>query len=78
MIHGGIDGFSRVIVYLTCANNNRAITVLFSYTAAVQVHELPNSVRSDFGGENVEVWRYMVEQHSTSKAMITGSSVHNE
>lgn len=78
VIHGGIDGFSRVIVYLMCANNNRALTVLSAYSAAVQDHGLPSRVRSDFGGENVDVWRYMVDQHSSSEAVITGSSVHNE
>ena len=76
--HGGIDGVSRVIVYLMCANNNRTLTVLSAYSVAVQIHGLPNRVRSDLGGENVEVWRYMVEQHSSSEAVITGSSTHNE
>ena len=28
VIHGGIDGFSRLIVYLSCATNNYASTVL--------------------------------------------------
>ena len=27
VIHGGIDGYSRLIVYLSCSNNNRADTV---------------------------------------------------
>ena len=26
----------------------------------------------------MEVWRYMVEQHSSSEAVITGSATHNE
>ena len=28
VIHGGIDGFSRLIVYLSCATKNSAATVL--------------------------------------------------
>ena len=28
-------------------------------------------MRTDLGGENVEVWRYMVEQHASSNAVIT-------
>ena len=28
VIHGGIDGFSRLIVCLSCATNNSAATVL--------------------------------------------------
>ena len=31
VVHGGIDGFSRVITYLRCANNNRAETVLSAF-----------------------------------------------
>lgn len=78
VIHGGIDGFSRAIVYLNCADNNRATTVLKAFTGAVESFDLPNQIRTDCGGENVDVWRYMIEAHSTETAVITGSSVHNE
>lgn len=78
VVHGGIDGYSRTIVYLQCVDNNRAPTVLDSFTAAVHAYGLPCRIRSDLGGENVEVWRYMVEQHSSDSAVITGSSTHNE
>ena len=76
--HGGIDGFSRTIVFLQCSTNNRASTVLSAFTEAVSQYGLPSRIRSDLGGENVDVWRYMVEQHSSSSAAITGSSTHNE
>ena len=65
-------------MYLTCSDNNRASTVLSSFTKAVQENGLPTHVRSDLGGENVDVWRFMVEQHSSPTAVITGSSTHNE
>lgn len=78
VIHGGVDGYSRVIVYLLCSDNNRANTVLSAFTDAAQAHGLPNQVRSDLGGENMEVWRYMTEQHSSNDAVITGSSTHNQ
>ena len=42
-----IDGYTRVIVYLKCAGNNRANTVVSMYTDAVNFHGLPNKVRSD-------------------------------
>ena len=64
--------------FLRCSDNNRASTVLSSFTDAVQVHGLPSRLRTDLGGENVEVWRYMVEQHANSASVITGSSTHNE
>ena len=76
--HGAIDGYSRTITFLKCADNNRVSTVLSEFINAVHVHGLPECVRTDLGGENVEVWRYMVEQHSSRAAVITGSSIHNE
>ncbi len=76
--HGAIDGYSRTIVFLKCSPNNKATTVLQSFIEAAEEHGLPNKIRTDLGGENVEVWRYMVEQHSSSSAVITGSSTHNE
>ena len=78
VIHGGIDGFSRTIVFLSCSDNNRADTVLTHFEQAISTYGLPSKVRSDLGGENVDVWRYMIEQHQTESAVITGSSTHNE
>ncbi len=34
VIHGGIDGFSRTVVFLKCSDNNRALTVLDAFTLA--------------------------------------------
>ena len=42
------------------------------------MHGLPERIRTDLGGENVSIWRYMAEQHSSTNAVITGSSTHNE
>lgn len=78
VIHGGIDGYSRTIVFLNCSDNNRASTVLTAFTNAVRSHGLPERIRTDLGGENVDIWRYMVEQHASMSAVITGSSTHNE
>lgn len=75
--HGGIDGYSRTVVYLRCAGNNRAVTVLHAFMDAVARHGIPEKVRSDLGGENTEVWRYMVEQHRSDRAIVVGSSTHN-
>ena len=76
--HGAIDGYSRMITFLRCSDNNRSSTVLKEFTAAVNFHGLPNQIRTDLGGENVEIWQYMVEQHSSRAAVITGASTHNE
>ena len=76
--HGAIDGYSRTITYLKCADNNRSPTVLPAFTEAVYVYGLPERIRSDLGEENVAVWRFMVEQHGSTSSVITGSSAHNE
>ena len=78
VVHGGIDGYSRTVVFLRCSTNNQASTVLASFMEATEIHGLPYRVRSDFGGENMEVWRYVIEQHRNDSAVITGSSTHNE
>ena len=54
------------------------MTHLSLFVSAVRSYGLPEKVRSDLGGENVDVWRYMVEQHGSSSSVITGSSTHNE
>ena len=55
IIHGGIDGYSRVIVFLRPSTNNCAATVLSCFESGVSEYGLPNRVCSDLGGENVEV-----------------------
>ena len=60
VIHGGIDGYSRRIVYLHASSNNRADTVFRLFRAAVADCGWPSRVRSDKGGENVDVARAML------------------
>jgi len=45
VIHGGVDGFSRLIVYMTVSDNNRAATVLRLFKEAVAQWGLPYRVR---------------------------------
>ena len=78
VIHGGVDGYSRTVVFLACSDNNRATTVFTAFEEAIATYGIPSRVRSDLGGENVDVWRYMIEQHNSESAVITGSSTHNE
>ena len=44
--HGGIDGYSRIPVYLGPGDNNRAETVLRLFLEAVQKYGLPSRVRA--------------------------------
>ena len=78
VIHGAVDGYSRLVTFLKCSTNNRASTVLDSFIAATQNFGLPKKLRTDLGGENVEAWDYMVSHHGDESCIITGSSVHNE
>ena len=78
VINGGVDGFSRTIVFLSCSDNNKGDTVLQLFRRAIEFYGLTNKIRTDQGGENTDIWRYMIEEYSSSEAVITGSSVHNE
>ena len=78
VIHGAIDGFSRMITFLHCSDNNRAETVFNCFVTAVEQYGLPHHVRTDHGGENFDVWRCMIAFHDDDSSVITGSSVHNE
>ena len=79
MTHAGIDGYSRLIVYMKCSTNNRASTVLAEFLKGVQSYGLPSRVRSDCGRENMQVARHMISSRGAERnSMITGSSTHNQ
>ncbi|XP_051945559.1 uncharacterized protein LOC127650936 isoform X1 [Xyrauchen texanus] len=59
VVHGAIDGYSRMLMFLHCSNNNRAETVRDLFTAAVRQFGRPLHIRTDHGGENVQIWEDM-------------------
>ncbi|CAM4570665.1 unnamed protein product [Leuciscus chuanchicus] len=70
VIFGGIDGFSRKIMYLGVANNNKASTTLAFFSEVV---------RGDHGVENVDVARLMFSIRGSGRnSFIAGKSVHNQ
>ena len=78
IIHACVDGYSRLITYIQCADNNRAATVMECFLVATQEFGIPSRVRTDLGGENVRIWDFMEEVRGSNRgSYITGSSVHN-
>ena len=81
VIHGAIDGYSRLIAYLKLASNNRSDTVLNPFLQAVDQFGLPSRVRMDKGGENIGVASFMVEHPERGPnrgSAIVGRSTHNQ
>ena len=77
VIHGGIDGYSRLPVFLKVADNNRAATVLTAFAEACEEYGIPEKTRSDKGKENVLAAKFMLTNRGP-KSFITGRSVHNQ
>lgn len=79
MIHGAIDGFSRLITFLKASNNNRKETVLQQFLTASGTYGLPSRIRVDNGGENNEIVQLMeLLRGSDRGSAIRGRSVHNQ
>ena len=77
VIHACIDGFSRVITSLVCADNNRADTALKAFLSGVREWGLPSRVRGDHGTENNDTEKFMEEKRGEGR-YIRGPSVHNQ
>ena len=77
--HGAIDGYSRLVVFLRCSNNNSATTVYNLFLSAIREYELPSRVRTDYGRENYRVAVHMLIHRGVRRnSMITGSSIRNQ
>lgn len=61
-VHGCIDGHSRLIIYLACCSNKRQRTVAKLWKEGVDSFGWPSRGRGDFGTENNEVERMMIER----------------
>ena len=78
-MHGGIDRYSRLVVFLRCSSNNRAAAVANLLSGATTKFCLPLRVRTDKGGENSEVACLMIEKRGEDRgSILQGSLVHNQ
>ena len=55
VIHRAIDGYSKLISFLHCSDNNRSETVLELFNKATNEFGMLKHVRTDHGGENVGI-----------------------
>ena len=79
VIHGGIDGYSGLIVFMKAADNNRARTVYEAFMPATECYGVPSRVRCDHGVENLDVAAFMIMYRGENRgSCITGKSVHNQ
>ena len=63
-----------------CSSTNKyASTVLSLFLNGVSRFGLPDKVCSDHGGENIDVWCYMLASHNNNPdCVLAGSFIHNE
>lgn len=75
-VHGCIDGYSRLIIYLACCPNKRASTVARLFLDAITVFGWPSRGRGDFGKENNEVEKEMIRRWGAAhRAFLRGRFV---
>ncbi|CAC5408274.1 unnamed protein product [Mytilus coruscus] len=79
VIHGGIDGYSRLVTFLHASNNNQSTTVSDLFIEANTQHGVPSRIRVDHGGENVDICTFMEGYRGTNRgSAIKGKSAHNQ
>ncbi|CAG2231344.1 unnamed protein product [Mytilus edulis] len=79
VIHGGIDGFSRMVTFINLALDNKAATALEPFVRGCQEFGVPSRVRTDHGRENLDIARFMLTHRGANRgSIITGRSVHNQ
>lgn len=79
VVHGGIDGFSRLITFLRASPFNSSKAAACFFLGGIKKYGVPSRVRVDHGTEYVDVGRLMNAVNGEERgSFITGPSVHNQ
>ena len=79
VVHGAIDGFSRLVPVLQAATDNTARTALGFFLDGVRVFGLPSRLRADGGSEFNHVRTFMENANGEDRgSFMDGQSVHNQ
>lgn len=79
VVHGAIDGYSRLVIYLSCSTSNTADTVLQYFLDGCMHYGIPSRFRSDHGGENFDVAHFMLLYRGVNRGSHkTGRSTRNQ
>ena len=70
MTHAGIDGYSRMVVFLKFTTNNRAGTVCDAFLEAAHQYGLPSREGCDQGRENSHVAQHMIHYHGADRRSV--------
>ena len=78
IISGAVDIYSRIIIQLKCANNNRAEIVYNYFAHSIIEFQCLYQVRGDKGSENQLITKHMIIlRQSEMKGFIGNRSTHN-
>lgn len=77
IIVGGIDGYSRLLMFMKCCDNNQSETVFKCFRTGISRYGTPKRVRSGKGLENILIADFMLALNGPG-SMITGASTHNQ
>ncbi|XP_076091352.1 uncharacterized protein LOC143063230 [Mytilus galloprovincialis] len=79
VVHGGIDGHSRLMPFLRASTFNTAKAAACFFVQGVNQFGLPSRVRAHHGTEYVDIGRFMIAVNGEERgSFITGPSVHNQ
>ncbi|XP_052219956.1 uncharacterized protein LOC127837146 [Dreissena polymorpha] len=79
VVHGGIDGHSRLVSFLRAATCNTSKAAASFFLQSVKAYGFPSRVRVDNGTEYGDIGRLMISVNGDGRgSFLTGPSVHNQ